>query len=79
MSIVSLAYRKLRDIGIKNEAKFLIIGAGETTISMCNYLKKHQYANFSIFNRTVSKAEKLAESLGGIAYPLSELMFIDIP
>ncbi len=73
VSVVSLAYRKLRDIGIKNDAKFLIIGAGETTSSMCNYLKKHQYANFSIFNRTVSKATKLADSLNGNAYSLSDL------
>jgi glutamyl-tRNA reductase len=73
VSIVSLAYRQLRNLGIKNNARVLFIGAGETNISMSHYLKKHQYANFTVFNRTLSNAITLADSLKGQAFDLSEL------
>jgi glutamyl-tRNA reductase len=73
VSIVSLAYRKLRELGIKNDAKILMIGAGETNTTMANYLQKHKYANFTVFNRTLYKAEKLAEKVDGKAFPLTEL------
>jgi glutamyl-tRNA reductase len=73
VSVVSLAYRRLRDLGIKNDARFIIIGAGETNSTMAKYLQKHQFANFAVFNRTLSKAEILAKELGGQAFELSEL------
>jgi glutamyl-tRNA reductase len=73
VSIVSLAYRQLRDLGIKNDARILIVGAGDTNIKMANYLQKHKFANFTVFNRTLSKAQLLAEVLDGNALPLSEL------
>jgi glutamyl-tRNA reductase len=40
---------------------------------MLRFLKKHGYTNFSIFNRTLSKAEKLVEEVGGQAYRLEDL------
>jgi len=73
VSIVSLAYRQLRDLGIKNEARFIMVGSGETNTSMASYLKKHKYANFTIFNRTLSNAEKLATQLGAAFFDLKEL------
>ncbi|MES2455145.1 MAG: glutamyl-tRNA reductase [Bacteroidota bacterium] len=74
VSIVSLAYRKLRDLKLcSSEARLLIIGAGETNKLIAQYLKKHKYSNFSVFNRTLENAEVLAKNLNGTAYPLSEL------
>lgn len=73
VSIVSLAYRKLRELNVCANSRLLIIGAGETNKNIAQYLKKHKYSNFSIFNRTVENAESLAKDLNGIAYPLSEL------
>ncbi|CAM4323612.1 glutamyl-tRNA reductase [Pedobacter westerhofensis] len=73
VSVVSLAYRKLRDLTITANSRLLIIGAGETNKNLAQYLKKHKYSNFSIFNRTVENAESLAKDLNGTAYPLSEL------
>lgn len=74
VSIVSLAYRKLRDLKMcSSEARLLIIGAGETNKLLAQYLKKHKYSNFSVFNRTLQNAEGLAKDLNGTAYPLSEL------
>jgi len=73
VSIVSLAYRKLRDLKMCGNVKLLIIGAGETNKNIAQYLKKHKYSNFSVFNRTLEAAETLAKDLNGTAYPLSEL------
>jgi glutamyl-tRNA reductase len=73
VSVVSLAYRQLRDLGIKNEARIIMVGSGETNTSMANYLQKHKYANFTIFNRSVSNAEKLAARIGASFFPLTEL------
>lgn len=73
VSIVSLAYRKLRSLNVKQDARFIIIGAGVTNTTMAQYLKKHKFANFTIFNRTIENAERLAGELNGRAFPLSEL------
>ncbi len=73
VSIVSLAYRQLRDLGIKNDARIVMIGTGETNTTMASYLKKHKYANFTIFNRTLSNAEKLAMQLDATFFDLKEL------
>ncbi len=77
VSIVSLAYRKLRDLKMSANSRLLIIGAGETNKNLAQYLKKHKYSNFSIFNRTVANAEILAKELNGTAYPLSDLESYD--
>lgn len=73
VSVVSLAYRKLRDLKMCANSRLLIIGAGETNKNIAQYLKKHKYSNFSVFNRTLENAEILAKELNGKAYPLSEL------
>lgn len=73
ISVVSLAYRKLRDLKINPNSRILIIGAGETNQNLAKYLKKHKYQNFSIFNRTLSKAQSLSIELGGVAHSLEDL------
>ncbi|MDX2172287.1 MAG: glutamyl-tRNA reductase [Bacteroidota bacterium] len=73
VSVVSLAYRQLRALGIKNEARILFVGSGETNTLMATYLQKHKFANFCVFNRTLANAQKLATLLNGKAYHLSEL------
>lgn len=73
VSVVSLAYRKLKDLNVKLDARFLIIGAGQTNVLMAKFLKKHGFNNFTVFNRTLSNAETLAQELSAKALPLSEL------
>ena len=73
ISVVSLAYRKLRELNVSDQSRFLVIGAGETNMNMSHYLKKHKFANFAVFNRTIEKAEKLAKELGGKAFSLNSL------
>jgi glutamyl-tRNA reductase len=73
ISVVSLAYRKLRDLKLCTNARILIIGAGETNFNISKYLQKHKFSNFSVFNRTLSKAQQLANDLGGEAFELEDL------
>lgn len=73
ISIVSLAYRKLKEQKMCSNSRILIIGAGETNQNIAKYLKKHTYTNFSVFNRTFSKADSLAKELGGKAFKLEDL------
>ena len=73
VSVVSLAYRRLRELNVKLDAKILIIGAGVTNTAMCRYLKKHGFKNFTVFNRSITNADKLAAELSAEAFPLSEL------
>jgi glutamyl-tRNA reductase len=73
VSIVSLAYRQLRSLGIKNNARIVFVGAGETNTNMAKYLRKHEYANLTVFNRSLANAEKLARDLNGKARELSHI------
>jgi len=73
ISVVSLAYRKLKDYNLCSNARILIIGAGETNRNISKYLQKHKFSNFAVFNRTVSKAKELANDLGGEAFNLEAL------
>ena len=73
VSVVSLAYRKLRELNVKLDARFIIIGSGVTNTTMAKYLKKHGFKNFVVFNRTLANGEKLAAELNAPAFPLSEL------
>ena len=63
VSVVSLAYRKLRSLNVKLDSRIVMIGAGETNTNLSKYLVKHGFRNFSIFNRTHDNAVKLAETL----------------
>lgn len=73
VSVVSLAYRRLRELNVKLDSSILIIGAGVTNNSMAKYLRKHGFSNFTVFNRTLIKAQRLATELNGTALTLSEL------
>ncbi|WP_257658423.1 glutamyl-tRNA reductase [Parapedobacter lycopersici] len=73
VSVVSLAYRKLREIKLHENPRILIIGAGETNQNIAKYLLKHKFSNFVVFNRTLENARALGAELNAQTYPLSEL------
>ena len=73
VSVVSLAYRKLKELNVKLDTRFLIIGSGVTNTTMTKYLKKHGFTNFVVFNRTLANAQKLAAEVGAKAFALTEL------
>src|SRR6185436_11274290 len=63
VSVVSLAERELRERKLSRDARILIVGAGDTNTNLSKYLVKQGYSNFSVFNRTLENAQKLAVSL----------------
>jgi glutamyl-tRNA reductase len=73
VSVVSLAYRKMREVEFQHPPKILIIGAGKTNQTMGQYLKKAPFESVTVFNRTTEKANALAELLQGTGKPLVEL------
>jgi glutamyl-tRNA reductase len=73
VSVVSLAYHKLRDMNISLDARILIVGAGVTNTNMSRFLRKHGFKKFVVFNRTLEKAEALANDLNGKGLPLADL------
>jgi glutamyl-tRNA reductase len=74
VSVVSLAYRELKKHNLKQDSRFLIIGAGSTIQKMAKYLgKADKFKNFVIFNRTEEKAENLASEMNGKGFGLEEI------
>ncbi len=73
VSVVSLAYHKLKSHRLDLNSRILIIGAGTTNSNLCRFLKKHGFKNFTVCNRTVSKAEELAKELNGKHLSLADL------
>jgi glutamyl-tRNA reductase len=73
ISVVSLAYRKLKELKQCSNSRVLIIGAGETNRNISKYLQKHKYSNFAVFNRTLANAQSMAADLNGEAYDLDAL------
>ena len=73
ISIVSLAIQKLLKSNLPKEARILLIGAGQTNALAAKFLAKHHYHNVVVFNRSLDKAQKVANTLDGKALPLTEL------
>lgn len=73
VSVVSLAVRQLIKTVKNKEANILVIGAGQTNTIAVKILKKQGYKNFSIFNRTLENAQRLAQMVNGKAYVLGDL------
>ncbi|MEM8526705.1 MAG: glutamyl-tRNA reductase [Bacteroidota bacterium] len=73
ISIASLAALRLRNSTLSKGARILLIGAGQTNMLIAKFLKKYEYSNVIVFNRTLAKAKKLAKMLGGQAQLLSKL------
>jgi len=73
VSVVSLSIQKMLEKQLPSDARFLLIGAGQTNRLVIKFLQKHGYKNLTVFNRSLKPAEKLASILGGEAYTLDTL------
>lgn len=73
VSVVSLAYRHLREKDLPLDARIILVGAGKTNTDKARFLKKHGFSNFFVYNRSLENAKILANELGGIARPLSTI------
>jgi len=73
ISIVSLAIQKLLTQKVSRNARILLIGAGQTNTLVTKFLRKHEFKNVTIFNRSLNRAEQLASLIAGKALPLKEI------
>lgn len=74
VSVVSLAFKRLEEYNIKQDARILFIGAGQTNTTMARFLKKYSYKNFMIFNRSGANGQVLANELKCESKELSEIL-----
>jgi len=77
VSVVSLAFHRLKDLNVPSEARMLLVGAGRTNKAMAKFLSKHGYKNIAIFNRTELRATELAAQVGATSYSLDQLKSYD--
>lgn len=73
VSVVSLAYRKLRALNVRKDARILVIGAGQTNVNLCKFLRKHGFERFTVFNRSEANGSTLAEMLKADFFTLDAL------
>jgi glutamyl-tRNA reductase len=73
ISVVSLAIQKLLQSNFSKTGKLLLIGAGQTNLLVSKFLKKHEFKNVTVFNRSIERANSLAEMLKGDAFLLKDL------
>lgn len=73
VSVVNLAYHKLESLVNPLSCKTLVVGAGKTNQAIVKKMKKHGFSDFTVYNRTLEKAQALADTVEGVALPLHEL------
>ncbi|MFY7707069.1 MAG: glutamyl-tRNA reductase [Flavobacteriales bacterium] len=77
VSVVSLAWKKFVEAGIKTTDRVLLIGAGQIIRNFSKFLFENEYHNVVIANRTKANAEALANATSGIGISLNELEAYD--
>ena len=77
VSIVSLAIQKLLRTSLPKESRLLIIGAGQTNQLVAKFLAKHDFSDITVFNRSIEKAQTIAQTVSGNARTLTELKSFD--
>lgn len=73
LSIVSLAMNALLKKQINPDARILLIGAGETNALVGKFLKKYNYKNIKIYNRSLHNAQELSLELNAESCHMAEL------
>lgn len=63
VSVVALSIRKILSFDPPKDARFLLVGAGQTMQLASKYLKKYGFTNFKIFNRSEENARRIAKYL----------------
>jgi len=73
LSVVSLAINTLLKSQVSTDSKILLIGAGETNALVGKFLKKYQFKNISIYNRSLHNAAELSSELNADSFHIQEL------
>lgn len=77
LSIVSLAIKRMLSLNPDPNQRVLLVGAGETNRLVGKFLKKYDFTDITIFNRSLDNAQELSATLGAKAYHISELATYD--
>lgn len=72
VSVVSLAMKKLRRLGIHKEDNVILIGAGETMRKVAKFLKEWGVYKVKVFNRSVENLQLINQVL-----PKAQTYFLD--
>ncbi|GAB5538371.1 MAG: glutamyl-tRNA reductase [Salibacteraceae bacterium] len=73
ISVVNLGYRRLLARDLNECQRVAFIGAGQTIEAIAGNLRKFNFRDVKVFNRTRSKAVTLANNLGGKGFGLEDL------
>lgn len=76
LSVAAIAFGEMQKSVQDKNARILLVGAGQTNSLFAKFLIKKGYQNVSVFNRTLEKAEALAQTFDkGRALPLDALAY----
>lgn len=73
VSVVSLAWQKFQEFGLDQNARVLLIGAGQIITNFSKFLAENGYASVTVANRSIDKAKHLKENFGFNIIALNEL------
>lgn len=73
LSIAALAMDSLLQYQPSKDSKVIFVGAGETNSLMAKFFLKHEFTNFTVFNRSNHRGETLANAIGAQNLPLAAL------
>lgn len=73
VSVVSLAWEQFRLQQLPQNARIMLLGAGQIIRNFSKFLHENGYKQLTFVNRTFSNAQVLADSFGGNALALDEL------
>ena len=73
ISVVNLGFKRLLERDLHENQSIVYIGAGTTIEAIAGNMKSMNFKNVKVFNRTLSRAEKLANTLVGEGYSLDNL------
>lgn len=73
VSVVALAFEQLKDAGLTENSRVIMVGAGQTNATMAKFLQKFGCSNIHIFNRSVINVENLAKEVTATAHSLNDL------
>ena len=73
VSVVSLAMGLLKKRALSFSSRILLVGAGQTNHLVAKFLVAQGFQNIQVFNRSIEKAESLAQFVKGKGYTLQQL------
>jgi len=76
LSVVSLAINSLLKSQVSADSRILLIGAGETNALVGKFLKKYQFSNIKIYNRSLHNAAELSAEIGAESHHIQDLKLI---